>query len=357
MADRPMKFSTFHLFHQHSGQSAKEVYDYQIEVVELLEELGFDGVWVAEHHFRDYGVVPNTFSMLANLAARTERLRLGTGIVVLPLHNPVHVAEEAAMVDLLSDGRLELGIGRGYQSIEFESFGLELAEARDRFNECLDMILGLWTQRDFEYKGRFYETRHPLTLMPRPAQVPHPPVHIAAVSPETVELYAARGLPILADPAATFRKIAKAAETWHTTAAAHGVDTDAVELVATRSVYVAATTEQARADQARFEAMFDRSRIFNKQSAPIDSKTGEVAKGFEFWQDKYLKGGTVGNDFRWEQLEIIGDPERVIGQIKMVQDMGYRNLMCDFGSTRPIPIEELRETLKFFAAEVIPAFR
>jgi alkanesulfonate monooxygenase SsuD/methylene tetrahydromethanopterin reductase-like flavin-dependent oxidoreductase (luciferase family) len=357
MTNRPMKFSTFHLFHQHSGQSAKDVYDYQIEVVELLEELGFDGVWVAEHHFRDYGVVPNIFNMLSNLAARTEKIRIGTGIVVLPLHNPIHVAEEAAMVDLLSNGRLEMGIGRGYQSIEFESFGLDLSEARDRFDECLDMILGLWTQENFEYNGKFYGTRHPLTLMPKPVQTPHPPVHIAAVSPDTVEIYAARGLPILADPAATFHKIAKAAEIWHATAGANGVDSDAVELVASRSVYVAATTEQARADQARFEAMFDRSRIFNKQSAPIDSKTGEVAKGFEFWQDKYLKGGTVDNDFRWEQLEIIGDPERVIGQIKMVQEMGYSNLMCDFGSTRPVPIEEMRKTLKFFAAEVIPAFR
>jgi Coenzyme F420-dependent N5,N10-methylene tetrahydromethanopterin reductase and related flavin-dependent oxidoreductases len=300
--------------------------------------------------------VPNIFNVLSNLAARTEKLRLGTGIVVLPLHNPIHVAEEAAMVDLLSNGRLELGIGRGYQSIEFESFGLDLAEARDRFNECLDMILGLWTQDNFEYKGRFYETRHPLTLMPKPVQAPHPPVHIAAVSPDTVELYAARGLPILADPAATFGKIAKAAETWRTTAAANGIDSEAVELWH-RSVYVAATTEQARADQARFEAMFDRSRIFNRQSAPIDSKTGQVAKGFEFWQDKYLKGGTVDNDFRWEQLEIIGDPARVIGQIHMVQEMGYSNLMCDFGSTRPVPIEEMRKTLKFFAAEVIPAFR
>ncbi|MCW2939318.1 MAG: luciferase family protein [Actinomycetia bacterium] len=357
MTDRQMKFSTFHLFHQNDGQTAKEVYDYQIEVVELLEELGFDGVWVAEHHFRNYGVVNNIFTMLSHLAARTEKIRLGTGIVVLPLHNPVHVAEEAAMVDLLSGGRLELGIGRGYQSIEFENFNLDLAEARDRFNECLDAILGLWTQDNFEYKGKFFETRHPLTLMPKPLQRPHPPVHIAAVSPETVEMYAARGLPILADPATTFKKIAKAAETWHATAAAHGVDSDTVELVATRAVYVAPTLEQAREDQARFEASFDRARIFNAQSAPIDSKTGEFAKGFEFFQAQYMKGGTVDNDFRWEQLEIIGDPERVINQIRMVQAMGYSNLMCDFGSTRPVPIEEMRKTLKFFAKEVMPAFK
>jgi alkanesulfonate monooxygenase SsuD/methylene tetrahydromethanopterin reductase-like flavin-dependent oxidoreductase (luciferase family) len=357
VADRQMKFSTFHLFHRFDGQTAKEVYDYQIELAELCEELGFDGVWVAEHHFRDYGVVPNIFTLLANLAARTERLRLGTGIVVLPLHNPVHVAEEAAMVDLLSGGRLEMGIGRGYQSVEFESFGIDLGEARARFNEALDMLIGLWTREDYEFEGAFYRTGAAVTLAPRPLQRPHPPLHVAAVSPETVEMYAARGLPILADPATTFKKLARAAETWHATATANGVDTDAAELVATRSVYVAPTLDQAREDQARFERSFDRSRIFNPRSAPIDSATGQVAKGFEYWQDRYLKGGTLDADFRWEQLEVIGDPDRVISQIKMIQDFGFANLMCDFGSTRPVPIEDMKKVLTFFATEVIPAFR
>jgi alkanesulfonate monooxygenase SsuD/methylene tetrahydromethanopterin reductase-like flavin-dependent oxidoreductase (luciferase family) len=352
-----MKFSTFHLFHRFEGQTVREVYDYQIEIAELCEELGFDGLWVAEHHFRDYGVIPNIFTLLSHLAARTERLRLGTGIVVLPLHNPVHVAEEAAMVDLLSGGRLEMGIGRGYQSVEFESFGVDLGEARERFNEALDMIIALWTQENVHFQGKFYGTGKEVTLMPRPVQRPHPPLHVAAVSPETVELYAARGLPILADPSAPFKKIAKAAETWHETARANGVDTEGTELVASRSVYVAPTVEQARADQARFESSFDRSRIFNRQSAPIDSRTGQVAKGFEYWQDRYLKGGEVGNDFRWEQLEVIGDPDRVINQIKMIQDFGFANLMCDFGSTRPVPIEEMKKVLRFFAAEVMPAFR
>lgn len=357
MADQPMKFSTFHLFHRFEGQTTREVYDYQIEVAELCEELGFDGLWVAEHHFRDYGAVPNVFTLLANLAARTERLRLGTGIVVLPLHNPVHVAEEAAMVDLLSGGRLEMGVGRGYQSVEFDSFGIDLGEARERFNEALDMIVGLWTEDDFAFDGAFYRTGNPVTLTPRPVQSPHPPLHVAAVSPQTVEMYAARGLPILADPAAPFGRIAKAARTWHETAAANGAGADTAELVASRSVYVAPTVEQAREDQARFEKSFDRSRIFNDESAPIDSRTGQVARGFEYWQDRYLKGGKVGADFRWEQLEVIGDPDRVIEQIKMIRDFGYTNLMCDFGSTRPVPIEDMRRVLRFFAAEVIPAFR
>ncbi|RJL26628.1 LLM class flavin-dependent oxidoreductase [Bailinhaonella thermotolerans] len=352
-----MRFSTFHLLHRFDGQSFKDVYDYHLELMELGEELGFDGVRVAEHHFRDYGVVPNIFHFLAFAGARTERLRLGTGIVVLPLHNPIHVAEEAAMVDVLTNGRLELGIGRGYQGFEFEGFGIDLAEARDRFNEALEMILGLWGQDNFRHEGKFYRTGTEVSLVPRPLQAPHPPIHVAAVSPETVTMYAERGLPILADPAAPFHKVARAAETWRETATAAGHDVAGTELVVSRSVYVAPTLEQAREDQARFERLFDRSRIFNEKSAPIDPKTGKVAQGFEYWQDRYLKGGSVSEDFRWEQLEVIGDPERVIGQIRMLRDFGFTNLLCDFGSTRPIPLEEMRKVMKFFAAEVMPAFK
>ncbi|MFI6450972.1 LLM class flavin-dependent oxidoreductase [Streptosporangium amethystogenes] len=352
-----MKFSTFHLFHRFDGQSFKDVYDYHLELVELAEELGFHGVRLAEHHFRDYGVVPNLFTMLAAMAARTERLRLGTGIVVLPLHNPIHVAEEAAMVDVLSGGRLELGIGRGYQSFEFEGFGIDLAEARDRFNEALEVILGLWGSPVFRHEGKFYRTGTEVELAPRPLQTPFPPIHVAAVSPETVTMYAERGLPILADPAAPFRKVVKAAETWRTTAELAGHDATGHELVVARSVYVAATAEQAREDQAGFEAGFDRSRIFNEKSAPIDPRTGKAAQGFEYYQDRYLKGGSVSNDFRWEQLEVIGDPERVIGQIRLLRDAGFANLLCDFGSTRPMPLEKMKKVMRFFAAEVMPAFK
>jgi probable F420-dependent oxidoreductase len=352
-----MKFSAFLLFHRPDRErSIAEVYDYNIRVADLLEELGFDGLWVSEHHFRDYGTVPSIFTMLGYLAARTERIRLGSGVVVLPLHDPVHVAEEAAQLDVLSGGRLDFGIGRGYQSIEFDGFGRDLTEARDRFDEALEVITGLWTRDPFRHEGRFYRTGE-VSLSPQPLQRPHPPIYVAAVSPETVERYARRGLPILADPAATFRKVHTAADTWRRIAAESGHDATAADLVVSRSVWLAPTVERAKADQAAFEASFDRARIFNERSAPIDSRTGEIAKGFEYWEGRYLKGGSVGNDFRWEQLEVIGDPERVIGQVAMLQEFGFDHLMCDFGSTRHVPFEDMKRAITFFAKEVLPAFR
>jgi alkanesulfonate monooxygenase SsuD/methylene tetrahydromethanopterin reductase-like flavin-dependent oxidoreductase (luciferase family) len=351
-----MKFSTFHLFHQHDGWSEREVYRYNIELVEYLEEMGFHGIWVAEHHFRDYGLCNNIPGMLSFLAGRTRRLRLGTGVIVLPLHNPVLIAEEIAQLDNLSDGRVEFGIGRGYQSGEFSRFGIDIAEARDRFDEALDLILKLWTGEVVDHQGTYYQCRD-ASLKPRPVQRPRPPTYVASISPETVKRCARRGLPILGDPVATFRNLGRAAETWHSEMAANGFSTEDIELCCMRTVYVAETNEKARDDLATFEAKFDRSRIVNVQNAPIDPKTGEIAKGYEFWENRYLKGGTVTDDFRWDQLEVIGDPERVIGQIKTLQALGYSNIMCDFGSTRPMPIAEMKKIIRLFATEVMPEFR
>lgn len=354
---RPMKFSSFHLFHGFEGMTHQEVYRRNLEIIELLEELGFDGVWGSEHHFRDYGLLPSITQMLAYVAGRTEKLRLGTGITVLPLHNPVHVAEEIAQLDVLSGGRVDFGIGRGYQSIEFDGHNISLSEARERFNESLDIILNLWkNDRVPAFEGEFY-SHGELRLMPKHLQDPHPPIYVAAVSPETVELYAKRGLPIIVDPATPFNRIYQAADVWRTTAEAAGHDVTSVDLMAQRITWVAPTNEQARADQERFDKAFDRSRIFNDDSAPIDSKTNEVAKGFEFWQGRYLKSGKVDGDYRWERQELIGDPERVIGQIEELRANGFNHIMCDFLGLRTGDVDEFKRQVTLFAKEVMPAFK
>jgi len=353
-AAKKMKFSSFHLFHQHDGWSEQQVYDYNVELVEYLEECGFHGVWVAEHHFRNYGLCNNVPAMLSHLAARTSRIRLGSGVIILPLHNPIMVAEELAQLDLLSNGRVDFGVGRGYQSLEFARFGVELSEARERLEEGLDLIHRLWRDDSVTFDGKFYSCEE-LELKPKPLQRPIP-TYIASISPDTVVRCAQRGLPILGDPVATWSSLKRAADTWHATMAEMNFDADAHELCAMRTVYAAPTNEQAREDLARFELGFDRAKVINTQSAPLDPKTGKIAKGYEFWEGRYLKGGSVDNDFRWDQLEIIGDPDRVIEQVRTLQSFGYNNLMCDFGSTRPFPIGEMKRIIKFFADEVMPAF-
>ena len=353
---KPMKFSSFHLFNKPEHLSCKQVYDFHTEIVEYLEELDFDGIWVAEHHFRDYGICPDIIGMLMHMAARTSKIRLGTGVAILPLHNPVSVAEAAAQLDLLSNGRLDFGVGRGYQGSEFARFGINISEARQRYNEALDMIIGLWTEKDFSYTGEFYQCQA-LNLMPTPLQTPHPPIYVASISPETIELCAKRGLPLLIDPVATYKNVGKAAHSWHEAMIKNDSNPNDHDLCVMRSVYVAESNEKAKEDLAKFEIGFDRSKIVNQQSAPIDPKTGQIAEGFEFWQSRYLKGGSVSDDFRWDQLEIAGDPERVINQIKLLQEFGINNLMCDFGSTRHMPVADMKRIIKFFADEVMPAFK
>src|SRR5687768_476891 len=341
---RPMKFSTFHLFHRFPGWSDRDVYEYQLAVIDLVEHSNFDGIWVAEHHFRDYGVLPSVTGMLSYIAGRTERLQLGSGIIVLPLHNPIHVAEEISQLDVISGGRVQFGVGRGYQSIEFRGFKIDLSEARDRFNESLDVLLGLWSHEDFSFEGKFYKVGD-VKLEPQPLQRPHPPIKVAAVSPETVTMYAERGLPILADPATPFNRVKEAADTWFNVARQAGHDTANSDLVVMRLVHVAPTLEQAREDLMRLHELFDRSAVFNEQSAPTDFTTGKIAKGFEYW-DRYSKNNVVDHEFRWDRQEIIGDPERVIGQIKQLQSFGFSELMCDFQSSTPIPLDEMKRTVQ-----------
>src|SRR5262249_47557182 len=125
-----MKFGTFHIFNRREWQTDKQVYDEQLEQMEVADALGYDSVWLTEHHFTEYGILPDPMILAADIARRTKRVRIGMAVSVLPFHNPVRLAEQAAMVDLLSNGRLDLGVGRGYQPQEFARFGITMDEAR-----------------------------------------------------------------------------------------------------------------------------------------------------------------------------------------------------------------------------------
>src|SRR5206468_2861046 len=187
----PMKFAMFTLSERPEGCSAADVYHRVIEQAEAADELGFEAMWLAEHHFTDYGITPSPAVLGTAIAGRTRRLRIGTGVAILPFHDPRRLAEDYAMLDVLSEGRLDFGVGRGYQPAEFAGFGVSMADSRARFNEALQIIEGLWTNDVFSYHGDHFRFDD-LSLYPRQVQAP-PPIWMAAVSPESFDLAAQAG--------------------------------------------------------------------------------------------------------------------------------------------------------------------
>src|SRR5262249_29699529 len=141
-----------------------------IAQIELGDAIGFDTAWLGELHFsRAFSILADPLMVLAAAAQRTTRIRLGTAVTLLPLHNPVKIAEEAAIADILSDGRLEFGVGRGTAPIHYAGYDIAQEESRARFEEALDFIQKAWTEESFSYQGKFYRARD-LTVVPKPVQ-------------------------------------------------------------------------------------------------------------------------------------------------------------------------------------------
>src|SRR5215218_9434126 len=184
------------------AESARGYHDY-VEYHVEAEALGFHGSFVTEHHFTGIGQISATLNLLTWIAARTTTLRLGTAVIVLPWHNPVLLAEQAATLDLLSGGRLNFGVGKGYRHAEFASFCIPQAEADERFEEGLALIVKSWTsEQRFSHHGKFWHFED-IIVEPPTAQKPHPPIWMAAGNPDSIRKVARRGFKLLLDQLAS----------------------------------------------------------------------------------------------------------------------------------------------------------
>src|SRR3954468_18655738 len=164
-------------------RTVPQLYDQVLHSCELAERLGYDTFFCAEHHFHEYGVVPDPAVMLAALAQRTKRIRLGTAISILTFHDPRHIAESYAMVDLLSGGRLVFGVGSGYLAHEFVGYGQDPKEKRERFNEALDIVQRLLAGETLPYEGKCSRTKKVvLNVLPHKGRVP--PIYVAILARE-----------------------------------------------------------------------------------------------------------------------------------------------------------------------------
>src|SRR2546425_1041354 len=190
-----MKFGYFTLTDNSPGYGAQRRDPNQL-LLEVAEEcveaeaMGYNSAWVPEHHFARFGVLPSPAMVLAHVAARTKRIKLGPATVVLPLNHPLRVVEEFNLLDVLSHGRAVFSAGRGYDAGEYGPFGASFPDSRAVFDEQMEYMMTAWRQSPFEFHGKYYSTPGPLMILPRPVQQPHPEVYVACFSKPSMELAA-----------------------------------------------------------------------------------------------------------------------------------------------------------------------
>ncbi len=238
-----MDYGLFFLMQRDDEWSEQAVYDSGLEQMLAAEPLGYHSVWIAEHHFNDYGLCPAPPVLAAYVAARTRALRLGMGVSLLPLHHPVDLAEQLAVLDVVSGGRLDVGIGRGGTLQDYQTFQSDRGDSRPRVEEGLALMRECWTGRPFDFQGRFHSADR-LHARPAPAQKPHPPLFMAANSEDSVRSAARLGLPTLSSFFVPVPELQRRQQVYREEARAAGHTASAIEDFERRSwgmrvVYVA----------------------------------------------------------------------------------------------------------------------
>jgi alkanesulfonate monooxygenase SsuD/methylene tetrahydromethanopterin reductase-like flavin-dependent oxidoreductase (luciferase family) len=347
-----MKFGTFHLFQKPPGWSDQDVFDAELAQITTAEELGFDGVWLAEHHFQWYGIATDLMVLAGWVAARTSRIRIGTAIVTLPFHNPVRLAEQAATVDLISGGRLDFGVGRGYQAAEYAGFGVSMDESKERFAECVEVLLKAWTEETFSFDGRFTKVED-VTVLPKPVQKPHPPVYVASwMTPETVRYAAEHGFPIMAPAGLASDQIKTNYQLYRDTLASLGKSAAGLDLPALVHIYVDDN------DRRAWEVGTEHSMRYGASLVTLGSpvqKGGGLSREYEAYRE-FGEAGRVVKENR-QELMLFGNPDTVAKRIEwMRNELGVNYIMC-WMNMGGLPQAKVLRSMELFAEEVMPRFR
>ena len=313
-----------------------ESFEETIRECERAEAAGFDSVWLGEHHNNPV-LYPAPLLGLAAIAARTGRVSLGTGVLLLPLYHPMCVAEEGAMVDMISRGRLILGVGAGYASEEFAAFGLSVKQRGSRLDEGAALLRRLWTETHVTHHGRYYRVED-ATVGPRPVQQPAPPIWFGAWTAPAIERAARLGDAWLGGPSAALSELSSCVESYRRARAA--MDREPGETAAFRYVFVAGTTGKAfESAGASFIQAYE-NMYFRWPHPVVKRPPGEL---------------TI--ERLAENRIILGDPETCIREISRFREaLGLDHLICRF-SVPGISREASMASLDLFAREVMPALR
>ncbi|MDR7172929.1 alkanesulfonate monooxygenase SsuD/methylene tetrahydromethanopterin reductase-like flavin-dependent oxidoreductase (luciferase family) [Nocardia kruczakiae] len=335
--------------------AAQELYDWHLESWVKAEEQGYEGVLFSEHHFTAYNVSPSPNLLIAALAQRTSTLRMGVMGSILPFHNPRRVAEEVAMLDYLTHGRLEVGLGRGVDEQEFAKEKIRMEDTREYFLEALSLIEKAWRQPVFTHHGKFFHYDD-TTIYPRPLQQPTPPVWMLSLSPATLEMAGQRGYKATSAymPVA---ETAQAFETFRNAARRAGQPCGPDMVAVLRPTFVAETEEEARrVGEPALNHLFG---LF--KDAAVFHDLDNVPEGYEFYSS-FFRPFVGQGDLSWDGLReagviFVGTPERVRDQIidqAKALNCGNFFVWHSFGD---LTAEQTMRSYELYAQTVIPALR
>jgi alkanesulfonate monooxygenase SsuD/methylene tetrahydromethanopterin reductase-like flavin-dependent oxidoreductase (luciferase family) len=329
-----MKLGVFSVmdFHPDRQGSAAAFYREMIELAVAAERLDYHSVWVAEHHFANYGLCPAPPVLLAAMAQRTQRIRLGPAVCVLPFHDPVKVAEEYAVLDVVSDGRLDFGVGRGYLAHEYAGHQIDREESQARFDVALEVIELAWSGQPFEYKGRFHQYPQ-IALNTVPVQRPRPPIALAALSPATYARIGAQGYSLMSVPY---------------------ILEDIIVLKDLLAGYHQAAAAEGGANGNRPRV----SVAFHTYVAPTQAEAEAQARPY---MTRYCDTRAIGNAKNFDQLMehrlmAVGDPDHVTDILRQLASFGVDQVLClpNFGG---MPLPMVLDSLTLMAREVMPRLR
>lgn len=345
-----MQFALFSHVPWPEGTDPYRIIAETTEQAQYGEELGFQGAWLAEHHFSRYGLGSSSLILAAHIAARTSTIRLGTAVLVPPLHHPVRLAEDIAMLDVTSGGRVDVGFGRGSAGYEYHGFNLDRAESQGRFQETIRMVEGLWTTPEYSCVGQ-YHTINQATLVPPPIQKPHPPLYIAATrTPATLEFAAATGHPLMIGVVLDTLDALELCQRFVSLSAAAGHHVPIGRIPFSRYFYVAETEEQARAD-TRKALDWTMDMI---QWRGTFSTGSEVNHRLDDWRQRRTALPTSYEHLA-EHRAIFGTPASCAAKIKALQQAGITYFGCNF-AFGGMEHHKILRSMELFAKEVMPQF-
>jgi alkanesulfonate monooxygenase SsuD/methylene tetrahydromethanopterin reductase-like flavin-dependent oxidoreductase (luciferase family) len=264
------------------------VYQRALARVDVMERSGYDAIWLAEHHFTGYSVCPSVHVMATHIAARTQRLRIGTAVTLAALYHPLRIAEEIALLDVLSGGRVNWGAGRGFDATEFANFGVATDESGPRFREAVEIVLAAWKSERLTFSGKYHQFAN-LEVLPKPLQQPLP-AWIGATSADPILWAASRGLSILMDPHSTHAEIARKRELYREKLEASGFSIAGRDLPMARLVAIADSDADAEAVARRGAAWTTGSYVKAKTMNAFRSDGAELDPTEHYLNDVIVHG-------------------------------------------------------------------